>query len=171
MAYSKRTKSTHVSTGGRPNGPARVPVGWREFVHLPSLGAAPIKAKMDTGARTCSLHAEHVQVVKTRHGERARFVIYPHQGTTRGKVSAEARLVGYRWVKDSGGRATHRPVIETIMKLGDDAWPVEITLAARDSMGFRMLVGRNALKGRFVVDPGRSFLVGGKPKKKRRAVK
>ncbi len=137
-------------------------VGWREWVALPDLGVSCTKAKVDTGARTSALHAFDVEDFE-RDGERwARFEIHPNQRTARGAVLAEAKLVDLRPVRSSSGRAEHRWVIETTIELAGERWPVEVTLTRRDAMGFRMLVGRQALRRRFVVDPGRSW-VGGRP--------
>lgn len=137
-------------------------VGWREWVALPELDIARTKAKVDTGARTSALHAFDVEDFE-RDGQRwARFEIHPHQRTARGAVVAEAQLVDLRPVRSSSGRAEQRWVIETTIDLAGVRWPIELTLTRRDAMGFRMLVGRQAIRRRFLVDPGRSW-VGGLP--------
>jgi len=133
-------------------------IGWREWVSLPDLDVPNIKAKVDTGARTSTLHAYDLRLVK-RHGRTlARFVIHPLQRDLSQTIEAEAEVVEMRAVRDSGGTQTLRPVIQTKLELFGRLVDIELTLAARDQMGFRMLLGREALRGRFLVDAGRSFL-------------
>lgn len=139
-------------------------IGWREWVGLPEFGIKSIKVKVDTGARSSSLHAYDVTEFVRRGVKFVRFRIRPVQ-RSRQEVLAEAELLEYRAVKTSSGRATMRPVIVTHVELLGEFWPVELTLANRDEMGFRMLLGREAFRRRFLVDGGRSFY-GGKPKKK-----
>ena len=137
-------------------------VGWREWLKLPALGVARIKAKIDTGARSSSLHAFHLESFRRDGAEWVRFEIYPRQRSTKITVQAEAPVLEYRNVVSSGGHATIRPVVLTEVELLGQRWTIELTLANRDSMGFRMLLGRQALRGRFLVHPGRSYF-GGKP--------
>ncbi len=133
-------------------------VGWREWVALPDLGIARIKAKVDTGARSSALHAFDLRRFQ-RHGEPwVRFRVHPVQRDAETVVTAEAPLVGERQVRSSSGKLTRRPVIRARLELGSASWPVEITLVRRDVMGFRMLLGRRALARHALVDPGRSFL-------------
>jgi hypothetical protein len=136
-------------------------IGWREWVVIEGLGLPPIKAKIDTGARTSALHAFKVRGF-TRRGQRwVRFRVHPHQGDQQIAMSCEARVVDRRKVTDSGGHTSLRYVILCPLRMQGHTWPVELTLTNRDSMRFRVLVGRTALKGRFLVDPGRSFVLGG----------
>lgn len=138
-------------------------IGWREWVALPRLGVPYIKAKVDTGARSSALHASDVRPFQ-RDGETwVQFRIQPLQREARSSVLVEAPLVDERWVRSSTGRPTLRPVIKTTITLGGRSWPIEITLVRRDLMGFRMLLGRQAIRNRFLVHPGRSFLAGGMP--------
>ena len=135
-------------------------IGWREWLVLPTLKIASIKAKVDTGARTSSLHAFDVETIRRRGVEKVQFKIHPIQRSTRETIAAEAELIEHRLVRSSTGRQTLRPVIITSIDLMGRMWDIELTLINRDSMGFRMLLGREAIRGRFVVDPGRSFLAG-----------
>lgn len=147
---------------------AKLTVGWREWIALPDLGVPRIKAKVDTGARSSALHAFDLERVDVGAGaERVRFRIYPYQRDARRFVEAEAELRGERLIRNSGGEQELRPVIRTSIDLLGARFSIELTLARRDVMGFRMLLGRQALRERALVDPGRSFL-GGKPAKKPR---
>ena len=130
---------------------------------LPALLDQPIKAKVDTGARTSALHVFDLEEYWQDDRPWVRFEIHPHQRSTAGAIAAEAPLVEKRSVRSSSGRAQLRPVIRTDLQLGDLRWPIELTLTSRDQMGFRMLLGRTAIRRRFVVDPGRSYLAGDRP--------
>ncbi|MHC5010198.1 MAG: ATP-dependent zinc protease family protein [Planctomycetota bacterium] len=150
--------------------PDRITIGWREWIALPDLGIPQIKAKIDTGARSSSLHAFGVE--RFRRGERefVRFHVHPIQRDASQTITAEAELLEMRKVKSSGGHVSQRPVILTTIEILGERRHVEVTLAARTTMGFRMLLGRQALRGKYVVDPGRSYR-GGRPKRKRKKPK
>ncbi|HEY9864472.1 MAG TPA: RimK/LysX family protein [Candidatus Obscuribacterales bacterium] len=133
-------------------------IGWREWVALPSLGIGEIKAKIDTGARSSSLHAFDIHILKLKDKQRVRFKVHPTQRDTINTVSAEVDLIEYRTVRNSGGHTELRPVILTDVELMGKQWLIELTLTNRDAMGFRMLLGRQAIKGRFLIDCHQSFL-------------
>lgn len=137
-------------------------IGWREWVALPDLGIDAVKAKIDTGARTSSLHAFDVEQVERDGAAWVRFKVHPVQRDSARAVSCQAPLVGYRYVRSSTGHQTLRPVIETRVRLMRRTWPIEVTLAGRDAMGFRLLLGRRSVRRGFTVDPRRSFY-GGEP--------
>jgi hypothetical protein len=149
-------------------GPSLKPtIGWREWVRLPDLGVDAIKVKVDTGARTSSLHAFGLREVKRDGVPYVSFSIHPEQKRAHPAVHLELPLLARRRVRDSGGKAELRPVVETVVELLGHRWPIELTLTRRDAMGFRMLLGRQAIRGRFTVDPGRSFLGGKRIRKTR----
>ncbi|MGD9849951.1 MAG: ATP-dependent zinc protease [Nitrospirales bacterium] len=134
-------------------------IGWREWAALPDLGVDRIKAKIDTGARTSAIHAFDIQLYKKRGRDWVRFTIQPEQRNATNKQLCTCPVREIRMVTNSGGVREQRFVIETLLTMGDQSWPIEITLANRDQMGFRMLLGRTAIKGHFLVNPGRSFCV------------
>jgi hypothetical protein len=141
--------------------PRRKPaVGWREWAALPELGIPAIKVKVDTGARSSALHAFDIERHDDAQGAWVEFAVHPIQRDRATTVRARARLLEERWVRSSSGRRTFRPVISTLVVLGEWSWPIELTLVRRDLMGFRMLLGREAVRRRLQVDPGRSFLAG-----------
>ena len=142
-------------------------VGWREWVGLPDLNIKTIKAKVDTGARSSSLHAFDLEEFESDGQSYVRFKVHPVQRKNDLVVHAEARVLEYRSVRSSSGKAALRPVIVTNVALLGMVWSVELTLANRDEMGFRMLLGREAFRGRFLVDAGKSYY-GGKPKRKKK---
>jgi hypothetical protein len=134
-------------------------IGWREILILPELGISAIKAKIDTGARSSALHAFHIEKVTKKGKDLVKFQVHPYQRNSQITITTEAELLEYREVTNSGGHTQLRPVIKTIVKLGHQSWPIELTLTNRDVMGFRMLLGRQAVRHRFLVDPGGSFLL------------
>jgi hypothetical protein len=147
--------------------PAKLVVGWREWIALPGLGVAAIKAKIDTGARSSSLHAFDINEFERDGAPWVRFDIHPLQRDAETVVRAEAPVLEYRHVRSSSGHLALRPAIRAEVELNGQRWPIELTLAARDDMGFRMLLGREAVRGRFTVDPGRSFVVSEPPRTRR----
>lgn len=136
-------------------------IGWREWVELPELGIAQIKAKVDTGARTSALHAFALRPFKEGDKEKICFDIHPLQGNTQTVITCTADIIDRRSVSDSGGHREERFVIRTPIVIGDRSWPIEITLTERDTMLFRMLLGRSAIRRRFIINPARSFLTRG----------
>lgn len=143
-------------------------IGWREWIRLPDFGITMIKAKVDTGARSSSLHVSNLQEFERDGVKWVRFQVHPVQGNSNRAVELEAMVLDFRSVRSSSGKAAVRPVIVTNIELFGITWPVELTLASRDKMGFRMLLGREAFRGRFLVDAGNSFY-GGKPKRKKKS--
>lgn len=146
--------------------PRKTAVGWREWVALPTLGIRAIKAKFDTGARTSSLHAFDVETYLVDGEEWVEFTVRPLQRNSVVRHHCLAKVIDRRWVTNPGGRRQKRIVIASDVRIGDDDWPIEINLTDRDEMGFRLLIGRTAMHGRLVVDPGTSYRLG-RPKSRR----
>lgn len=134
-------------------------IGWREWLSLPELGIEKIKAKIDTGARSSAIHAFDIETFCINGKDRVRFKVHPYQRDSIRTVTADAELLDERQVRNSGGHAEVRLVILTPVELQGYRWPIELTLTNRDVMGFRMLLGRQAVRQRFLVDPGKSFLL------------
>jgi hypothetical protein len=135
-------------------------VGWREWLALPDLGIPAVKTKIDTGARTSALHVDSFETFERRGQRWVRFAVAPGSRRTRYEQVAEAPILDERPVTDSGGNTALRPFISTRIAVGAWSWPVEINLTDRRSMLFPMLLGRTAMRGRLMVDPRGSFLLG-----------
>lgn len=142
--------------------------GWREWASLPAIGVPWIKVKLDTGARTSALHAFDLEEF-TRDGvEWVRFGVRPWQDSDEDAVVVESPVHDRRQVRSSSGHVNERIVVLLDLVLHGRQVSAEVTLTNRDEMGFRMLVGREALRGSFLVDPGASFLGGRPPRPVRR---
>ena len=140
-------------------------IGWKEWLVLPDLGIPALKAKIDTGARTSALHTFSLEEFFLEGQLMVRFGIHPLRKRSDVELFCEAPVADQRLVKDSGGHTEMRYVIETSVLLGTFLWPIEISLTNRDGMMFRMLLGRTALKNRFIVDPAKAYLTGKKLEK------
>lgn len=144
---------THISSS--------LPVlGWREWVSLPELNIAAIKAKVDTGARSSALHAFTIDPYRKGGQRWVMFSIHPRQRSSELSIECHAPIKDRRLVSDSGGHKQRRYVIETQIVLGQSVITAEMTLTNRDSMMFRMLIGRTTIKNFFIVDPASSYLQG-----------
>jgi len=135
-------------------------VGWREWLALPELGIPAIKAKLDTGARTSALHTFAIEPFETEGQLKVRFGIHPLQKRRDVELSCTANVFDRRVVTDSGGHRELRYVIRTPVSLGNRVWPIEITLTNRDTMMFRMLLGRSSMQGALLIAPNSSYLTG-----------
>lgn len=138
----------------------KVILGSEEWCSFPSLGIPTIKARVDSGAKTSALHAVNISPF-VRDGQNwVKFDINPIQNNLKTIISCEAPLIDKRIVKSSSGFREQRYVIRTILEFGENKWDIEMTLTNRDSMGFRMLLGREAMSGRVLVDPEQKYLLG-----------
>lgn len=148
---------------------ATTTLGWREWVSFPEQGVPWIKAKVDTGARTSSLHAFGLEPFDRDDTPWVHFEIHPWQRSTNDAVELELPVHDRRLVKPSSGEEEQRFVVLMPLTVAGLTVPAEVTLSRRDAMGFRMLLGRQAMRRRFLVDPGRSYLGGKPPKAARQA--
>ena len=136
-------------------------IGWREWITLSGLACpTPIKAKIDTGAATSAMHASKLERFEVDGHPWVRFTVRPHQRRTGEAMRVEAPVIDERRVRSSNGKSELRPVIETEISLGEQVWNVEFTLTRRNAMGFRILLGRRALRRRAVVDVSSSYRLG-----------
>ena len=138
----------------------KVVVGAEEWCMFSTLGVPAIKARVDSGAKTSSIHAFNIQTFKRDNNPWVSFEIHPLQQNRTTTIRCEAPVIDRRNVKSSSGESEKRFVIKVPMQLGDHEWDVELTLTNRDSMGYRMLLGREAMNNRILVDPSESFLLG-----------
>lgn len=135
-------------------------LGSEEWCSFPELGIPTIKARVDSGAKTSALHAINISPF-VKDGEHwVKFDINPIQNNVKTIISCQAPLIDKRIVKSSSGFREQRFVIQTQLQLGESSWAIEMTLTNRDSMGFRMLLGREAMSGRALVDPEQKYLLG-----------
>ncbi len=141
--------------------------GWREWVALPDLGVPWVKAKLDTGARSSSIHAFDIEEDERDGVAWVSFAVHPWQRSEVDTARSELPVVDRRAIRSSTGHEEARLVVRTRITVVGYDLEAELTLANRDEMGFRMLVGREALRGIVLVDPGRSYL-GGRPKRSTR---
>ncbi len=137
-------------------------IGWKEWCALPDLGIPAIKGKVDTGARTSSLNASNMTLFKKNAVKYVQFVIYPLHRFPHVKRTCVAPLYDNRPIKNSGGFIEERFVIKTRVFFEDRSFEIELTLTDREEMLFSLLIGRMALKDRFIIDPSRSYCFGKK---------
>ena len=138
----------------------KIILGSEEWCSFPELGIPTIKARVDSGAKTSALHAINIAPFKKEAQNWVKFDINPIQNNVKTVIHCEAPLVDKRIVKSSSGFREERYVIQTNLEIGNSNWIIEMTLTNRDSMGFRMLLGREAMSGRVLVDPEQQYLLG-----------
>ncbi len=127
-------------------------VGWREWARLPELGVRRLKAKFDTGARACALHAHKFEIVEKGKDQYIRFKL---RETSKWRT---CKCIGYRIIKDTGGRVSERPAIMTPIVVGGERFEMEVCLTDRSNMRHRLIIGRQEIRGRFLVDASRTFI-------------
>lgn len=135
-------------------------IGWQEVISLPDINIPAIRVKVDTGAKTSSLHAENIQYFKKEDKDYVSFEVHPIQKNRKIIVKCQALLTDRRNVKSSNGIKENRPLIKTKIKIGNNLLEIDLNLTKRDSMGFRMLLGRDAMKNRIIIDPQYKYLNG-----------
>src|SRR4249919_1746589 len=163
MKISRRKSDDVTSRASQPRSKSvtpRILLGWREWLALPGLGIGSIRAKVDTGARSSSLHVREQELFEQDGRQRVRFVI-EHGMDDILSGHLEAEVADQRDVTDSGGHRETRIFIRTLLRLpGGQEWPIELNLTQRRNMAFPMLLGRSALRRRCIVEPARSWLLG-----------
>lgn len=147
------------------NDNAKIIIGSEEWCTFPTLGVPAIKARVDSGAKTSSIHAFNIQTFKRNNQSWVSFEVHPLQQDRDTVIRCEAIVVDKRTIKSSSGESERRLVIRVPMVIGEQEWEVELTLTNRDSMGYRMLLGREAMLHRLLVDPAASFNLGDKSQK------
>jgi ribosomal protein S6--L-glutamate ligase len=140
-------------------------IGWQEWCSLPGLGIPLLKAKIDTGAKTSAIHAFDFHRFTKSSRDLVKFRIHPLQGTSVATISCIAPIIDIRPVMSSNGHKETRIVVLTPLVLGDKSWDIEVTLSNRDPLRFRLLLGREALKNRVIIDPHRACCLGDISKK------
>lgn len=159
--YFQYTKANNDNSITMTEKPTSLPLlGWREWLALPEFGIAQIKAKIDTGARSSALHAATIEPYSKGGEKWLMFTVQPKQKQGDLFVECHAPIKDYRVVSDSGGHKQRRYVIETQLLFGENLILAEVTLTNRDSMRFRMLLGRTAMNKHFLIDPSASYLQG-----------
>jgi ribosomal protein S6--L-glutamate ligase len=138
--------------------PPRPLIGKKEWCALPELGLPALKARIDSGARTSALHAFNLTTEKDGDEQWVSFDIHPIQKNRKITRQCTARIVDERSIKSSSGHAEKRIVIATPLTLGADTWEIEVTLTNRDQMGHRMLIGRQAMQNRVLIDPAGAYM-------------
>ncbi|MBC2932038.1 RimK/LysX family protein [Nocardioides sp. zg-1228] len=153
-----------MSTAPQPPALDKVVLGWREWVALPQAGVPWVKAKIDTGARSSSMHAFDLEAHERDGQQRVRFSIHPWQRSDDDLVELDLPVLDRREVRSSNGQAEQRYAVALDVTLAGRTITTEMTLSNRDEMGFRMLIGREALARGFLVDASVSY-AGGRPRR------
>ncbi len=132
------------------------PLGWREWVFLPSYNDFKLKAKIDTGARTSAIHATNIQIYRKNLSEMVKFQIYQSQSF----LDIDTELISYKKIKSSFGQTEIRPTVHMKIQIGAEIWLTEITLAQRAKLTYPMLIGRNSLNKKHIIHSHKSYLAG-----------
>lgn len=140
---------------------AKIVIGAIEVCHLPELSIVDLHTRVDTGAKTSSLHVDNIQRLKKDGRTWVVFDIHPDIYNVDTVVSCEAPLFDVRRIKSSNGKSEERYVIKTLLDLSGQQWPIEITLTDRSDMSYLMLLGREGMGDRVLVDPSQNFVLPG----------
>lgn len=135
-------------------------VGWREWAALPDLGVNRIIAKIDTGAKTSAIHAFRLREFLQDGAPWVEFYLHPVRRRKTPEIHCIAPIADKRAIKSSNGASEERIVVNTRLRLGGRIWRIELSLTNRDAMGYRLLIGRDAIRKKAIIDPGASFLLG-----------
>lgn len=138
----------------------KMTIGWREWAAFPDIGVPRIKAKIDTGARTSAMHAWNIKEFERDGRKWVTFDVHPVQRNNRECLTCTAPVVDLRKVKSSSGHHETRYVVSVKIEIAGITRDIELTLTNRDEMGFRLLLGRTALRRHYIVDPARSYILG-----------
>lgn len=155
MIHKKKSPQSTEKTKELLSKTPKLAVGWQEWCALPDLHIPAIKVKIDSGAKTSALHAWDVKPIQRQGEWYLQFVVHPLQRNMQLTQTCYAKLIDHRVITSSNGQKELRYVIATTLSLGSQTWEIEVSLTNRDSMAFRMLLGRDALKGRVVIHPGK----------------
>ncbi|EKA5636118.1 ATP-dependent zinc protease [Vibrio navarrensis] len=134
-------------------------IGNTEAVCLPELGITHLETRIDTGAQTSSLHVDNLLCLRKKGRKYVEFDLHPDVYHLEKIVRCSAPLKACRKVKSSNGTFEHRCVIETLLRMGDQEWPIEITLSNRQDMTYMMLLGRQGMSDKVLVDPSQSHIL------------
>ena len=156
QATSKGKRTAGASE--RLRRPTKLRIGWREWIGLPELNIDAIRAKIDTGARSTSLHAKNIELFDRKGTDWVRFDVVLDHAHERGRIACTAEVNDIRSIKNSFGVSEERVIIQTLLRISNGIWRIELSLADRENMTFPVLLGRTALRGRATIDPGRSYL-------------
>lgn len=137
-------------------------IGWQEWCSLPAIHIPAIKTKIDTGAKTSALHASEIEFFHRDNKSFVRFIVQPLKKVPSIQQHCHAPVIDQRLITNSGGQKESRYIISTPIRLGNLSWEIEIGLTNRNQLIFPMLLGRDALKGKIIVDPGRILCQGKK---------
>jgi hypothetical protein len=135
----------------------RLIIGNLELCSLPDLGIFDLEVRVDTGAKTSSMHVDNIRRFRKEGQLCVEFDLHPHIYNVEQTVKASAPVVDLRKIKSSNGESEERYVIRTLFAIGGRSWPIEITLTNRQEMSYLMLLGREGMGDRVYVDPSKAF--------------
>lgn len=139
-------------------------IGWREWVAFPEYGVAQIKAKIDTGAKTSAVHAFRINEMHVNGAPHVEFFLHPEQKRRQPEMQCIAPIKDKRLIKSSNGQVQERIIVSTLLAIAGEEWTIDLSLSNRDEMGFRLLLGRDALRNKVIIHPGKSYMLGRRKK-------